>query len=113
MALGWATLFGILALTHMGFKIEINSIIRTDQIPDKLSVGAEYSFKMEKSRVYFDDIPIWLVKKDWTAIAEVQIISQKRNNGSFESGKYRVLYIYTSEESKKLTKIFKRMYGWE
>lgn len=97
----------------MGFKIEINSIIRTDQIPDKLSAGDEYFFEMEKSRVYFDDIPIWLVKKDWTAVAEVQIVSQQRKSGFFKSGKYRVLYVYKSRESEALTKIFKRMYGWK
>ncbi len=97
----------------MGFKIEVNSIIRTDQIPHELSIGDEYSFEMKKSRVYFDDIPIWLVKKDWSVVAEVQIIKQQRNRGSFKFGKYRVLYIYTSKESKALTKVFKRMYGWK
>ena len=95
----------------MGFKVEFNSIVRID-VPTDLKVGGEYSFKNEGSRVYFDDIPIWLVKKDWTAVAEIKITSQERKNGRIK-GDYKVLYIYSPEESSELTKIFKRMYGWK
>jgi hypothetical protein len=96
----------------MGFKVEFNSILRTDNIPSKIEVGKEYSFEMEGSRIYFDDIPIWLLKKDWTAVAEIQIISQQRGGGVFKTGIFKVLYIYSSKESVELTKVFRRMYGW-
>ncbi len=97
----------------MGFKIEINSIVRTDIIPENLKVGSVHEFTNDKSRVYFDDIPIWLVRKDWTAVAEIQIVNQARSEGEFEKAKYKVLYIYSEKESKAITEIFKRMYGWE
>ena len=95
----------------MGFKVEFNSIVRID-IPADLKVGEEHSFENEGSRVYFDDIPIWLVKKDWTAVAEIKITNQVRKDGAIK-GAYRVLYLYSPEESTELTKIFKRMYGWK
>lgn len=95
----------------MGFKVEFNSIVRID-VPKNIGVGEEYSFENEGSRVYFDDIPIWLVKKDWTAIAEIKIVSQERKDNKIR-GSYKVLYLYSPEESIVLSKIFKRMYGWE
>ena len=96
----------------MGFKLELNSILRTDNIPAKLVVGKEYSFDMEGSRVYFDDIPIWLLRKDWTAVAEIKVLSQLREDGVFKAGKYKVLHIYTDQGSSVLTKVFRRMYSW-
>lgn len=94
----------------MGFKVEFNSIVRTD-VPNNIKIDEIYHFENDGSRLYFDDIPIWLVKKDWTAVGEVKIIQQERKDGKIK-GKYRVLYLYSSEESRELTKIFKRMYGW-
>lgn len=96
----------------MGFKLELNSILRTDNISAKLEVGKEYPFDMDGSRVYFDDIPIWLLKEDWLAVAEIKVLYQLRENGVFKTGKYKVLHIYTDQESKVLTKVFRRMYGW-
>lgn len=95
----------------MGFKVEFNSIVRID-VPDNILVGADYPFTNQGSRVYFDDIPIWLVKKDWTAVGEIQIIMQERKNGAIK-GIYRVLYIYSEEESRHITAMFRRMYGWK
>lgn len=94
----------------MGFKVEFNSIVRVD-VPADIKVGEEYSFENEGSRVYFDDIPIWLVKKDWTAVGEIKITYQERKDGKIK-GTYKVLYLYSPEDSQQLTKIFKRMYGW-
>lgn len=95
-------------MIEMGFKVEFNSIVRVD-VPDGIKTGAEYSFENEGSRVYFDGIPIWLVKKDWTAIGEVQVTSQQRKNGNI-TGTYKVLYLYSKEESDFVTKMLKRMY---
>ncbi len=95
----------------MGFKVEFNSIIRIDA-PENLVAGQEYDFKNEGSRVYFDDIPIWLLKKDWTAVAEVKVVNQTRLDGRIRA-RYKVLYIYNQEESETLTTMFRRMYGWK
>jgi len=94
----------------MGFKVEFNSIVRVD-IPENIKVGEEYPFENNGSRVYFDDIPIWLAKKDWTAVGEIRITQQERKDGKIK-GFYQVLYLYPPEESQAITKIFKRMYGW-
>ncbi|KKQ24516.1 MAG: hypothetical protein US40_C0003G0058 [Candidatus Roizmanbacteria bacterium GW2011_GWC2_37_13] len=95
----------------MGFKVEFNSIVRVD-VPNTIKVGGEYSFNNEGSRVYFDDIPIWLVKKDWTAVGEIKVTKQERIDGKIK-GNYKVLYLYSPEESEAITKMFKRMYGWK
>lgn len=95
----------------MGFKVEFNSILRTDDF-QSVEVGKEYSFQKEGSRIYFDDIPIWLLKKDWTALAEIQITSQKRKENKVE-GTFKVNDLYSGEEQKIMTAMFKRMYGWK
>jgi hypothetical protein len=93
----------------MGFKIEINSILRSDEFP-VLKAGATYQFEKSGSRVFFDDIPIWLARMDWTALAEIQVISQKRVSGNV-SGEFRVLHIYEADEQELLTGVFVRMYA--
>ena len=95
----------------MGFKVEFNSIVRID-IPEKIEIGKEYEFENSGSRVYFDDIPIWLLKKDWTAVGEIQITHQERNGGNIK-GTYKILHLYSPEESESLSRMFKRMYGWQ
>ncbi len=95
----------------MGFKVEFNSIVRID-IPEDLETGKEYTFENQGSRVYFDDIPIWLLKKDWIAVGEIQIIRQERESGNTK-GTFKVLYLYSPDESEALTKMFRRMYGWQ
>ncbi len=95
----------------MGFKLEINGILRTNDFPDP-KVGQEYSFEKSGNRVYFDNIEIWLIKEDWTAQAEIKITEQKRVEGKV-TGKFIVKYVYNEEESIGLTKIFRRMYGWD
>jgi hypothetical protein len=73
-----------------------------DEQPDR--------FRRVVSRVFFDDIPIWLTRMDWTAMAEIQVISQKRSSGNV-SGEFRVLHIYEADEQKLLTGVFVRMYA--
>ncbi len=94
----------------MGFVINVNNILRSD-IGGQLQVGQEYSFAKELS-VLADDIQIWLTQKDWTAVAEIQIIEQTRRDGK-TVGKFIVKHVYTPEEAAPLTAIFRRMYGWE
>lgn len=94
----------------MGFKAEFNTIIRTDDIPNP-EVGKVYDFEKEGSRIFTDNIQIWLTRQDWTALAEIQVIEQTRKDG-VTKGKFEVKYVYDEEEQKVLTEIFKRMYGW-
>ncbi|HEY1066168.1 MAG TPA: DUF952 domain-containing protein, partial [Pirellulales bacterium] len=74
--------------------------------------GGEYPFQKTGSRVYFDDIPIWLVQTDWTAVAEIRVIAQSRTAAAVE-GKYRVLRVYDPADANTawLTKTFRRMFA--
>lgn len=95
----------------MGFKLNINNILRQD-IKELLEVGKQYPFEKSELTILADDIQIWLTKKDWTVLADIQVISQTRKNGK-TTGAFVVKYIYKGEEQQNLTKIFRRMYGWE
>lgn len=90
--------------------VNVNYILRSD-FEGTLQVGSEYSFEKELS-VMADDIEIWLTKKDWTAVGEIQITEQIRRGGK-TSGKFVVKYLYNDLESAALTSIFRRMYGWQ
>jgi len=94
----------------MGINIHINTILRQD-INENLEVGKEYKFSKDGLHFFADNMPIWLTKKDWTVLADITIISQKRENG-VTSGTYQINYLYEagSEEQKALTEIFIRMY---
>jgi hypothetical protein len=94
----------------MGFKLEINGILRSDEYTS-LVEGQEYPFHKDGSRLFFDDIAIWLTKNDWTALAEIKVTTQTRTETGVE-GSFKVLHIYSSAEQATITNIFKRMYGW-
>jgi hypothetical protein len=76
----------------MGFQVEINSILRTDE-PYQLAIGATYDFHKKGSRVFIDTIPIWLASNDWTALAEIKILEQSRTPAEV-TGKFTVSYLY-------------------
>lgn len=95
----------------MGFKLNINTILRLD-ITDELKEGEEYPFEKKELCILADDIQIWLAKKDWTAVAEIQVTSQARNLGK-TVGTFVIKHLYTPQESKHVTQIFTRMYGWK
>jgi uncharacterized protein (DUF952 family) len=94
----------------MGFHIELNTILRTEQAYD-LAVGGKFDFRKTGSRLFFDDIPIWLTTMDWTALAEIQIVSQSRTAKDV-SGAFQVLHVYTGDEQAAVTSIFRRMYSF-
>lgn len=94
----------------MGFKLNINNILRQN-IKKSLEIGKEYSFEKEGSNLIADDIQIWLTRKNWTPLADIQVTSQTREDNKTK-GRYVVKYIYSNEEQQMLKKIFKRMYGW-
>jgi uncharacterized protein (DUF952 family) len=93
----------------MGFHVEINSILRSNE-PYQLTRGGEHPFRKSGSRVFFDDIPIWLTREDWTALAEIRVISQTRTAEAVE-GRFRVLHVYTDDERAPLTVAFRRMFA--
>lgn len=94
----------------MGFKLNINNILRQD-IPEPLEVGKEYPFEKSELTIIADDIQIWLTKKDWTVLADIQITGQTRKGGK-TSGTFVIKYLYEGNEQEALTNIFRRMYGW-
>lgn len=93
----------------MGFTVEFNSILRSDDYPT-LQKGASYSFTKTGSRILFDNIPIWLTKNDWTALAEIRVTTQTRTPQQV-SGQFVVQHIYDPSEQATLTAIFRRMYA--
>ncbi len=95
----------------MGFKVEINNILRLD-FKEPLIEGKHYIFEKHGSRIFADTMQIWLVTEDWKALAEIHVTKQARSNNKL-TGVFKVLHIYAEEESTYLTAIFKRMYGWE
>jgi hypothetical protein len=95
----------------MGFKLNINNILRQDEYLD-LEIGKEYPYTKDELCIIADDIQIWLTKKDWTVLADVLVTSQTRVNGK-TTGTFIVKYIYTGEEQATLTEVFRRMYGWK
>ncbi|MBX9790885.1 MAG: DUF952 domain-containing protein [Pirellulales bacterium] len=93
----------------MGFHVEINSILRTDE-PYELARGSEHPFRKTGSRVFFDTLPIWLAKSDWTALAEIRVIQQSRTHEEV-SGRFRVLHVYGGEAQQTMTVALRRMYA--
>lgn len=93
----------------MGFQVEINSILRSDGYVD-LKIGETHSFRKSGSRVFFDDIPIWLSRSDWTALAEIQVIAQARTTTEVK-GEFQVLHLYSGEEQQQVTEMLRRMYA--
>jgi len=93
----------------MSIQLSINTILREENIPE-MKIGEVYNYSKNSLRFLTDNMPIWLCQKDWTPVAEVQVLEQTRGeNGT--SCKYKVLYIYNEEEAKVLKSIFVRMYG--
>lgn len=93
----------------MGFRVEINSILRSDE-EYQLVRGSEHVFHKIGSRVFFDDIPIWLTSMDWTALAEIRVVTQTRSATAID-GRFRVLHVYGGDEQKLLTVAFRRMFA--
>ncbi len=95
----------------MGFHIEINSILRTDE-DYKLAKGQAFGFRKTGSRVFFDTLPIWLTRSDWTALAEIQVLTQTRSPTEVK-GEFLVTYLYEAAEQAAVTEVFRRLYAPE
>lgn len=93
----------------MGFHVELNSILRSDAY-GSLVRGEVHEFAKTGSRVFFDDIPIWLTRSDWTALAEIFVVAQERINGGVK-GSFQVLHVYSPDERAAITQLFRRMYA--
>jgi hypothetical protein len=95
----------------MGFTIKFNTILRYEPT-QSLVVGHEYAFHKSGLNLIGDDLQIWLARADWTALAEIQVISQTRAHGKTD-GRFMVKHVYLGHEQEALTAIFRRMYGWD
>lgn len=95
----------------MGFHLEINSILRSDE-PYQLVKGHTYPFSKTGSRVFFDTLPIWLTRSDWTALAEIQVVTQTRTPTDIV-GQFVVTYLYQPPEQSVVTDVFRRLYAPE
>ena len=93
----------------MGFHVEINSILRSDE-PYQLARGSVHDFEKTGSRVFFDTLPIWLTSSDWTARAEIRVLSQTRTSTSV-IGRFLVLHVYEGAAQEALTVAFRRMFA--
>lgn len=93
----------------MGFKIANNSILRSDDYAD-LVRGKTYPFERKGHQHLADNVPLWLTGTDWTARAEISIISQSIENNNIK-GIFRVDYLYQKDEQRILTNTFIRMYA--
>jgi|GEM_PF-463110 len=87
----------------------INSVLSTDNYPN-LTLGNTYNFEKKTTTPFLAHVPIWLVKMDWCAQAEITVISQKLE-GNTLTGTFRVDYIYQNLEQQAITAMFVRMYS--
>ncbi|MFT5163103.1 MAG: hypothetical protein ACI9FJ_001688 [Alteromonadaceae bacterium] len=88
---------------------QINTVLRSDVHTD-LVIGHTYIFKNSPAQQFFDSTPIWLSTSDWTALAQITILSQTLENHRI-SGQFRVDYVYQGQEQQVLSDIFIRMYS--
>jgi len=95
----------------MGFHIEINSILRSDE-PYQLAKGQTYDFRKTGSRIFFDTLPIWLTRSDWTALGEIQVVTQTRTPTEVV-GKFIVTHLYQPPEQTVMTEVFRRLFAPE
>ena len=93
----------------MGFKIANNSILRSDNYAE-LVRGKTYPFERKGHQHLADNVPLWLTGTDWTARAEISVVSQAIENNNIK-GIFRVDYLYQKDEQQILTNTFIRMYA--
>jgi uncharacterized protein (DUF952 family) len=86
-----------------------NAILRSDSYPELLR-GKVYDFQENSNQLFAENIPVWLTNTNWTAQAEITILTQSIESQSIK-GTFRVDYIYLGDEQKTLTKTFIRMYA--
>jgi hypothetical protein len=98
----------------MGFHVEVNTVLRSDDFePGGLKEGAVRPFRKAGSRVFADDMVIWLARMDWTPLAEIQVLSQARKKEGGQllvEGEFAVLYVYPPAEREALKAVFVRMF---
>jgi uncharacterized protein (DUF952 family) len=98
----------------MGFHVEVNCILRSDE-DYVLAVGKVCDFRKSGSRIFFDNIPVWLTKSDWTALAEISIVEQTRDPDPKKkelTGKFRIEHVYAGDEQNTVTDMFRRMFSF-
>ena len=84
-------------------------ILRSDSY-STLILGNTYSFEENSTQLFTENMPLWLTSNDWTAMAEISIVSQSVDKKGIK-GTFRVDYIYQGIEQQTLTNTFIRMYA--
>jgi uncharacterized protein (DUF952 family) len=93
----------------MALERSSKPILRSDSY-STLILGNTYSFEENSTQMFDENMPLWLTSSDWTALAEISIISQSVENKNLK-GTFRVDYIYQGSEQQTLTTTFIRMYA--
>jgi len=89
----------------MGFKTEINFVLKLDEFKEKLVEDKVYDFKKNELRIYPINIPIFLANKKWEILAAVSIL--ETTAGSDQTcGKFKVVKVYEGQQKSTLTKTF-------
>ena len=90
----------------MGSKIEFNWVLKLKSEnglnEDILKEGEIYQFTKTGNRIYPINIPIDLLNQDWKALARV-IVIEYTNKENIITGIYRIVRIYSDEESRSIT----------
>jgi uncharacterized protein (DUF952 family) len=93
----------------MALERSSKPFLRSDSY-STLILGNTYSFEENSTQMLTENMPLWLTSSDWTALAEISIVSQSIEQNGIK-GAFRVDYIYQGIEQQTLTHTFIRMYA--
>lgn len=94
----------------MGFKTEINWVLKVKENLESLKAGEIREFIKDSPRVYPINIPIFLVDKEWAARGYVTI-QKSEVTGASTKVTAKIEKVFGRDESSALTKVFRKMYG--
>jgi hypothetical protein len=92
----------------MGWHVEVNTVLRlgkADVDTSKLEVGDKFSVKRSNVRIYLIDIPILLLKEDWTVVGYCAVRKSKIE-GNIMKLKVELISKFSKKESKIHTECF-------
>ena len=93
----------------MSFTVNIHSILQSNNYPI-IERGKQYSFSQQAKSTYADNMPVWLIRNDWEAQAEISIMSQTFENDIL-TGAFRIDYVYEPVEQQLISTMLIRMYA--
>lgn len=89
----------------MGFKVEHNSMIRLIEADNIFEVELDkvYEIKRDNARLYPVNIPILLLKEDWTVIGYAVVIELELDGTGIEL-EFKLISKFNKEVSEQYTK---------